>query len=134
MSRTILSKHCPLRCSERCNGQLQVTKLSCTPFLHMGHVVRRQSYQSQYRKTSTQQAFDSDMLLDVAACMYQLLLHLSHICASAHCIVACLYLHSEKCNHHLIRLEHFGLHVTQCDVSSHESAQHGCVYSQASSD
>ena len=86
------------------------------------------------RKTSTQQVFDSDMLVDIAACMYQLLLHLSYMCASAHCIVACLYLHSEKCNHHLIRLEHFGLHVTQCDVSSHESAQHGCVHSQASSD
>ncbi len=47
--------------------------------------------------TSIQQGFDSDMLVSIAACMYQLLLHLPYMCASAHCIVACPYLQSQTC-------------------------------------
>ncbi len=47
--------------------------------------------------TSIQQGFDSDRLVNIAACMYQLLFHLPYMCASARCIVGRPYLQSENC-------------------------------------
>ena len=83
-----------IRCSHNCPESADVLINACkpavtVPLFHCGLTADS--------GTSIQQGFASDVLVNIAVCMCQLVVHLNYMCASASCVVTCLYLHSEIC-------------------------------------